>query len=386
MLDNKLALPGLSIVAVSYGLARYAYGLFLPVFRAEFHLSDQLLAFTAAASYASYFLITIAGIWLSARLSPRLSVLLGGLAAALGMAIIALARDPLMLTAGVTIAGVSPGLAYTPFSEIIVTLVSPDRQKGLYAFINSGTSLGVMLSGPLAILFGASWRLAWGLFALTALGATLWMVAILPATHVSGKAGSPRLSLRSLVSGHRGRLFVAAFLTGIATSIYWSFSVDLVTGNGSGLFVLGNLAISATRFGPVFWTFVGLAGFAGIAAGSIVSRLGPVHAFALFQAGLALSMVILALGQGAFPVIASGLIFGAFFVLMAATLGLWSLALFPDNAAAGFGVTFLLLSAGQFSGPILAGLLIGPVSLATLFLLAAAAALLILLILPLRKA
>ncbi len=46
----------------------------------------------------------------------------------------------------------------------------------------------------------------------------------------------------------------------------------------------------------------------------------------------------------------------------------------------------LLLSAGQFSGPILAGLLIGPVSLATLFLLAAAAALLILLILPLRKA
>ncbi|MET0940668.1 MAG: MFS transporter [Mesorhizobium sp.] len=142
-LDYRLVLPGICIVATSYGLARYAYGLFLPIFREAFALSDATLAYVAAISYASYFCITIVGIYLSTRLAPRLSVLLGGLAAVIGMATIAAAQSPFMLAAGVAIAGVSPGLAYTPFSEIIATLVSEARQRAIYSIINSGTSLGV---------------------------------------------------------------------------------------------------------------------------------------------------------------------------------------------------------------------------------------------------
>ena len=268
-------------------------------------MSDATLAYVAAISYASYFCITIVGIYLSTRLAPRLSVLLGGLAAVIGMATIAAAQSPFMLTAGVAIAGVSPGLAYTPFSEIIATLVSEARQRAIYSIINSGTSLGVMLSGPAAILLGEKWRLAWASFAAFGLLSTLWCVAILPrlpardeplsfagvslrtltsipaqalGVMLSGPAAIllgekwrlawasfavfgllstlwcvailPRLpardeplsfagvSLRTLTEGARARLFLVSFLIGIATSIYWAFSVDLVTAGANGTYEL----------------------------------------------------------------------------------------------------------------------------------------------------
>lgn len=381
-LDYKLVAPGICIVATSYGLARYAYGLFLPIFRDTFGLSDSLLALTAACSYASYFMITVAGIYLSSRIAPRTSILLGGLAAAIGMAIIALAGSPWMLILGVTVAGVSPGLAYTPISEVIVAHVSAERQKGIYSIINSGTSLGVMMSGPIALLLGDTWRLAWALFALFGLISTLWCFAILPPIHTRTAANFGKISWKSAVRGDRGRLFVFAFLIGIATSIYWAFSVDLITnGSGEGVSFAG-YNVAGVTFGQIFWTFVGLAGFAGAFAGSVVKRFGVIRSMSLFQTGIAAAIALIAITQTAAPVITSGLIFGAFFVFMAATLGMWSLELFEDAPAFGFGTAFLLLSAGQFAGPTLVSLLIDYLSLSNLFLMAAIASIAIVFLLP----
>ena len=58
-LDYLLVAPGLCVVATCYGLARYTYGLFLPIFRQELAISEAWLAYIAAFSYASYFLITL---------------------------------------------------------------------------------------------------------------------------------------------------------------------------------------------------------------------------------------------------------------------------------------------------------------------------------------
>ena len=386
-LDYRLVLPGICIVATSYGLARYAYGLFLPIFREAFALSDATLAYVAAISYASYFCITIIGIYLSTRLAPRLSVLLGGLAAVIGMATIAAAQSPFMLTAGVAIAGVSPGLAYTPFSEIIATLVSEARQRAIYSIINSGTSLGVMLSGPAAILLGEKWRLAWASFAAFGLLSTLWCVAILPRLPARDEPLSfAGVSLRTLTEGARAPLFLVSFLIGIATSIYWAFSVDLVTAGASGTYELLGFKVAAARFGQLFWTVVGLAGFAGMAAGAVVERVGLMPAMRLFLIGIAASTAMIALSQAAGVMLTSGLVFGAFFVFMAATLGMWSLELFQDLPAVGFGLAFLLLSAGQFMGPILVGLLIGHLELGELFIASAMFCAALITVLPQRKA
>ena len=230
-----------------------------------------------------------------------------------------------------------------------------------------------MLSGPAAILLGEKWRLAWASFAAFGLLSTLWCVAILPRLPARDEPLSfAGVSLRTLTEGARARLFLVSFLIGIATSIYWAFSVDLVTAGASGTYELLGFKVAAARFGQLFWT--------------VVERVGLMPAMRLFLIGIAASTAMIALSQAAGVVLTSGLVFGAFFVFMAATLGMWSLELFQDLPAVGFGLAFLLLSAGQFMGPILVGLLIGHLELGELFIASAMFCAALITVLPQRKA
>ena len=70
-LDYRIVGPGMFMTATSYGLGRYAYGLFIPTFRDAFSLTDTRLALIASFSYGSYFLVTLIGIYISSRLDPR---------------------------------------------------------------------------------------------------------------------------------------------------------------------------------------------------------------------------------------------------------------------------------------------------------------------------
>ncbi|MFD0774994.1 YbfB/YjiJ family MFS transporter, partial [Streptomonospora algeriensis] len=50
----RMAAAGISLIAACYGLARFAYGLFVPVLSAEFGLSAAAAGTIASASYAGY--------------------------------------------------------------------------------------------------------------------------------------------------------------------------------------------------------------------------------------------------------------------------------------------------------------------------------------------
>ncbi|WP_414625672.1 YbfB/YjiJ family MFS transporter, partial [Candidatus Blastococcus massiliensis] len=52
--SGSLVVAGLALIAVTYGLARYGYGLYLPQFRAAFGLSAGAAGVIAAGSYAGY--------------------------------------------------------------------------------------------------------------------------------------------------------------------------------------------------------------------------------------------------------------------------------------------------------------------------------------------
>ncbi|MGJ3262796.1 MAG: MFS transporter, partial [Salinarimonas sp.] len=155
---------GIAIVGVTYGLARYTYGLFVPQIGAAFALDAFVLGLIASGSYAAYLLATLFGSTVSATLGPRLPVVLGGLAAAGGMALIGLSANAWMLAAGVVLAGASPGLAYPPMSDAVMRLVAERHQNRTYALINAGTSFGVMLSVPLPTLCAPPCRPASPLF------------------------------------------------------------------------------------------------------------------------------------------------------------------------------------------------------------------------------
>ncbi len=373
-IDYALVGPGLCMTAVSYGLCRYSYGLFIPAFRDAFSLSDETLAYIASISYGSYFLVTLLGIYISSFVDPRKSMLLGGVAATLGMLIISLASSPLMLALGVAIAGVVPGLAYTPISALVMNFVSEKKQKRVYSIINSGTSLGVVVSGPIVIFFIHEWRHAWLGFSALALLVTLWCAAKIPAS--SKTKNEPSMSIKTLflngfTTYEKRKVLLVAFCIGIATSVFWTFSVDLISTHSGDHFTISGHHFSAKLTAQLFWIIVGLAGFLGVFAGNVVNYLGVKRSMIIFQIGIASAITLLVSLNHPLAVAFSALTFGALFVFIAATLGIWSMEVFYDSPSVGFGLVFLSLSAGQFMGPLLTALFIGMVGLDTVFYVSA---------------
>src|SRR5918995_3362899 len=112
-----LVAPGLATIAVTYGLARFAYGLFLPEMRESLELSDSVLGLIGAGSYAGYCLAVLGALVLTSRSGPRLMALAAGSVAVVGMAIVAGAPTGLVLALGGLLAGSSSGLASPPMGR-----------------------------------------------------------------------------------------------------------------------------------------------------------------------------------------------------------------------------------------------------------------------------
>ncbi|MBC8092245.1 MAG: MFS transporter, partial [Pseudonocardia sp.] len=67
----RLAAAGLAMIAVCYGLARFAYGLFVPTFGEEFGLGAAATGAIASSSYAGYCVAIVVGTLATARWGPR---------------------------------------------------------------------------------------------------------------------------------------------------------------------------------------------------------------------------------------------------------------------------------------------------------------------------
>ncbi|WP_420413150.1 MFS transporter [Roseibium sp.] len=341
-----LTAAGLAIVAATYGLARYCFGLFLPEIRQEFALSTETIGLIAGLSYAGYLIATFAGSWLSTMVGPRLPIFLGGLSATAGMTLIGISQSPEILAIGVFVAGMSPGLAYPPFSDVIVHHIETKRQNAIYAWINSGTGFGVALAGPLALFASEDWRLAWLIFAGLAGLFTIWNMAILP-------RNSPRqekmsgVPISELLNPSARPLFAAALLFGIVTAIYWTYAVDLL------LAITENPATAV-----VFWIVLGTAGITGCFAGGLVNRWGLRSSYGLLLiligGAIATLPVAASIPSGIYYSAAS---FGAGFIITTALFGMWSMRIFRNTPSIGFGLTFFLISLGQGIGPVAGGYL-----------------------------
>jgi hypothetical protein len=61
-----------------------------------------------------------------------------------------------VLALGVLVAGSTSGLASPPMGEAVATAIPEGSQDRANALINSGTSVGVALSGPAALLLPSS--------------------------------------------------------------------------------------------------------------------------------------------------------------------------------------------------------------------------------------
>jgi predicted MFS family arabinose efflux permease len=200
-----LVAPGLATIALTYGLARFAYGLFWPETREAHELSETAFGLMGVGSYAGYCFAILGALVFTSRAGPRFMVVAAGAVAVVGMAVVASAPTAWVLALGILVAGSSSGLASPPLGEAMLTTIREGLQDRANALINSGTSVGVALSGPAALLVTEQWRIAWFAFALVGCGCRV-------------ECDVPWLSVRYLVGPRSVPLFAAATGVGFASA------------------------------------------------------------------------------------------------------------------------------------------------------------------------
>ncbi len=275
---------GLAMIAVTYGLARFAYGLFLPELREAFGLNAAVLGLIGSGSYVGYCAAITISLVYTSKVGPRFMAVAAGLTAVVGMALVAAAPNAPFLAAGVLIAGSSTGLASPPMAEAVSKVFDGSRQDRANTLINSGTSVGVALSGPVALVAAGQWRLAWAAFAAVGLAVLVWNLLVMPAGNpdstrepLEGAGGQElaepamkpeglsEITFGWLVGRRSLPLFGSSVGIGIASAAYWTFSRDLVVQAG-GLGQAGS---------TTFWVVLGVSGLLGGAAGDLVGHLRP---------------------------------------------------------------------------------------------------------------
>ena len=375
-----LVAPGLATIAVTYGLARFAYGLFLPEMRKAFSLSETVLGLIGAGSYVGYCAAIIIALVFTSRTGPRFMAVVAGTVAVVGMTAVASAPAAWVLALGVLAAGSSSGLASPPMGESVVRCIHREVQDRANTLINSGTSIGVALSGPAALLLAEQWRLAWAAFAFIGLLVLVWNARVMPTKAVSGgprdqtEAGDvPRLSVRYLMGAKSVWLYAAATGVGFASAAYWTFSRDLVVQTGY-LSVTGS---------TLFWTVIGVSGIAGGLAGDLVWRLGLARAFRASLLCMAAAVGLLAAATDALLLAyLSATLFGSTYIMLTGIILVWSVTVFHERPSAGLGAAFLLIAVGQILGALIAGVVAGAVGLPPTFWAFAGVAVLTALIRP----
>lgn len=343
----KLALPGMCVLAVCFGFARYGYGLFLPEMRRTFDVSTGTLGRVSAAGYAAEVVALIVVVFFSGRVGPRWLVGAGGLSAATGMLLIAVAPNTSILLVGVVLAGGSPGWVWAPFSDVIADTVLPRFQGRALAVVSSGTTIGVLAAGPAAVLTNGRWRAAWLVFALLGLVVTMWSLRVLPAGRpLSAATERPGIAteMTRLLRNRRAYvLFVAAFTAGLVGAVYWTYAGAAVSAAGGSV----NMA-------PLLWGLIGLVGIAGLAAGDLIRRFGLRATYLTGQLWLVVSIAILAVIPDHWAsVVTSAVIYGPTFMIVGSLLSVWNSTIFPADPSRGFALTLLILGAGSVAGPAL---------------------------------
>ncbi|MCK5932773.1 MAG: MFS transporter [Fulvimarina manganoxydans] len=337
----RIGAIGFGLIAVCYGFARFAFGLFLPQIDSDLGLGPSLSGIISGGSFAGYCIAIVASAVLTERIGARAVAVGAAIVAAAGMAGIALAPSPLILAIAVVVAGSSTGLASPPMAAAVAAAVRKSRQDLTNTVINAGTSAGVALSGPIALAIAGQWRLAFGAFATVAVVLALAAAVSLPASRGEQNAGG-----LPPMNGPVVRLISASFLMGAASTALWSFGGQLVS---------QQLGWGPTGTG-ILWTCIGAGGIAGAWAGTLVGRFGldPVHWTFL---GL-MSASIIAVGSGiAAPALAliGGALFGAAYVMLTGVYLVWGTHALPDRPATGLMIGFLTIAVGQTAGAPLFG-------------------------------
>lgn len=349
-----LAVAGSATVATAFGMARYGYGLLLPDIQVDLALGVGTLGAIGTLAYVTYLLATALVTRCVERAGARATVGGGGLLAVAGTIVVALANGPVLLGAGVAIAGASAGLVFAPFGDAVDRL-APMAQARTLTTISCGTGWGVAVAAPLAILTGDSWRVAYFGFAVCAALSTLLAARTLP-----GRTAIPAAPTAGAPGWRRSALpmFAAALLIGLGSATFWTFAVEQVHDAG-----LDQAA------GRILLGVAGVTSLSGLAAADVIARLGARLTFVLTALLEAAAIATIALAaDNLAAVLFAAAIFGVAYNIIVAVTVLWGTRIYFDRPAAGVATATGAQGVGLLFGPLTGGVLAEITSLTTALL------------------
>jgi predicted MFS family arabinose efflux permease len=339
--------PGAAMMAVTFGLARYGYGLLLPEMRADLGMSASAAGLVSSATYVSYLVANVMVVQVASRWGSRVAVAAAAAFASVGMATIAVADSVAVLAIGVLVGGAAAGLAFPPYADIVDRQVEPSRQAVVWSTISSGTGWGVALAGPIAIVAGDRWRVSWAGFVVLAVVTGVLATRLAPARS-SDSLRRPQLSISWFFCPRSRPLLVSSVLVGLGSSVWWAFSVDAMQSAGLG-----------TTPARVVYAVCGAAMLLGSVSGLAFARLGlrPGYLGTVVLLAASLALLAAATAQLAWALVAA-MLFGAFYASVIAAQGIWSARVFAEHPSAGLAAISAALTIGTLMGPPLAGVAI----------------------------
>jgi predicted MFS family arabinose efflux permease len=356
-----LLAAGTGVIAVTYGLVRFGYGLYLPEFTATFGMSRATAGGVAAGSFAAYCLSGAVAYALLRQGWIRAALWLSCALTSIGAVAVACSWSTSTFAAGMLVAGSGAGAASPALVAAITSTIAPERVARGQAIVNSGTGAGVVAGGLAVTVAPENWRAAWIGFAVAALVVTSWAdnTTIWRRRERRGRGERGRGDLGSL-----RRPLVGAAVAGTGSAAVWTFGRDLLISAGD----------VTPRGAGLLWVLLGAAGILGAASGDIVGRLGLRRAWALSTATAAVGTVLLASLPSAAPAaMVALLLFGGSYVALTGVLIAWGTHQTPERAGAATAILFIGLTVGQALGAALVGLISDLGGLLAAFYVAAAA-------------
>ncbi|MDN3519138.1 MFS transporter [Aquisalimonas lutea] len=363
------AVLGAGLIAIAFGLARYAFGLFVPSIRAELGLSADAVGVVGSLAFISFCLASVVAPLVADRLGPRHAAALSGIFALVGLTLISQAGDIVVLGTGIFACGICTGLMMPALSSGVQVAIRADLRGRVNAVMNAGTSAGLVLCVPAVLLLSGAWRTAYLSFAvLSAMGvlAALFLIPSSPPRNPEHARSTSSLTADRWLKVLR--LTVFCFAMGLAASAYWIFAPDLVVAVG-GL---------SERLTGSLWLVIGITGLAGAWASDLGDRIGAPATQALALVGLAAATALIAVAPGQlWTALLSAGVFGWAFMTLTGLYLVTGIRLLRERPSMGPVVPFLAITVGQAVGSPLVGWVIARAGYIEAFVAFAALALLI---------